>query len=100
LTDGDGQHRVLVGKVTVEKWLPGEIDLFTEEFFKQPADLPPGEVVDVAESIRLPDDLTPGTYSLSIAVVGEDDTKPVAQLGIKGRSDDGWYPLSTVTVAR
>ena len=100
LTDGDGDHYVFVGSVTAEKWLPGEIELFTEEFFKEPADLPPGEIVDVADSIRLPDDLSPGAYTLSLAVVGEEDTKPVVQLGIEGRSDDGWYPLSTITVTR
>ena len=70
-----GIIRVFVGNVTVDKWLPGEIELFTEEFFKQPADLPPGEIVDVADSIRLPEDLSPGTYTLSIAVVGEEDTR-------------------------
>ena len=75
------------------------IELFTDEFFKQPADLPPGEVVDVADSIRLPDDLSPGTYKLSVGVVGEEDTQPVVELGIEGRSEDGWYPLSTMTVS-
>ena len=100
LTGEDGQHQVFVGKVTVEKWLPGEIELFTEEFFKQPADLPPGEVVDVGDFIRLPDDLLPGTYKLSIAVVGENDTEPVVQLGIEGRNEEGWYPLSTVAIFR
>jgi hypothetical protein len=100
LTDGDGNHRVFVGGVTVEKWLPGVIELFTEEFFKQPADLPPGEIVDVNDSFDLPDDLSPGTHRLSIAVVGEGDTEPVVQLGIEGRSNDGWYPLSTLAVSR
>ena len=73
-----------MGLATVEKWMPGEIELFTEEFFEQPADLPPGQINDVADTIRLPDDLPPGTYKLSIAVVGEDDTEPVVQLGIEG----------------
>jgi hypothetical protein len=100
LTDGDGNHRVFVSNVTVNEWMPGEIELFTEEFFKQPADLPPGEVVDVADTIRLPRDLLPGRYTLSIAVVGEKDNDPVVQLGIEGRSAHGWYPLSTVTVSR
>jgi hypothetical protein len=100
LTDGDGDDQVFVGNVTVNKWLPGEIELFTEEFFKQPDDLPPGEIVDVAESISLPNDMSPGTYTLSIAVVGELDTEPVVQLGIEGRSGDGWYKLSTMTVNR
>ena len=100
LTDGDGHHRVFVGSVTVNEWMPGEIELFTEEFFKQPADLPPGEVVDVADSIHLPEDLPSGTYKLSIAVVGEENTEPVVRLGIEGRNEDGWYLLSTVNVSR
>jgi hypothetical protein len=100
LTDGDGNHRVIIGGVTVNEWLPGEVELFTEEFLKQPADLPPGKIVDVADTIRLPNDLPPGTYRLSLAVVGEEHTEPVVQLGIEGRSDDGGYPLSTVTISR
>ncbi len=100
LTDSQGLHQVFVGNVTVDQWLPGEIELFTEEFFKEPADLPPGEIVDVADSIRLPDDLSPGSYKLSIGVVSEKDTEPIVQLGIQGRSKDGWYPLSTMTISR
>ena len=30
-----------------------------------------------------------GTHTLSLGVVGQDVTKPVVQLGIKGRSEDG-----------
>jgi len=37
---------------------------------------------------------------LSIAVVCEEDSEPVVQLGIKGRSKDGWYPLSTLAISR
>lgn len=100
LTDGDGRHRVSVGRVTVDKWLPGEVELFTEEFFQQPADLPLGEVVEVADSVRFPDDLPPGTHTLSVGVVGEKGDRPVVRLGIKGRGDDGWYPLSSIVVIR
>lgn len=100
LTGNDGDPQVFVGGVTANRWLPGEIKLFTEQFFKEPADLPPGKVVDIADSIRLPENLKPGTYSLSVAVVGVKDSKPVVQLGIEGRSTDGWYPLSTLTVTQ
>ncbi|MHB8902211.1 MAG: hypothetical protein ACYC6Y_25925 [Thermoguttaceae bacterium] len=37
---------------------------------------------------------------VSVAVVGEMDQKPVVRLGIQGRTDDGWYPLSKISVAR
>ncbi len=96
LSNDQGYEKVLVGTVTVNKWLPGSVELFTAEFFKEPEDLPPGDVHSVADTISLPDDLSPGTYALSLAVIGRDDTKPVVQLGIKGRSEDGWYPLSTI----
>lgn len=99
LANEQGGERVVVSQVTVNKWLPGSIEPFTEEFFQEPADLPPGEVIDVSDSIPLPHDLSPGNYSLSIAVVGP-DSKPIVRLGIQGRSEDGWYPLSTLSVSR
>ena len=40
------------------------------------------------------------TYTLSIAVVGTEDATPTVRLGIKGRAEDGWYPLSTVAISR
>jgi hypothetical protein len=89
-----------VGLETVDQWMPGEIELFTEEFFEQPADLPPGPTNDVVETIPLPEDLPSGTFTLSIAVVGEHNNEPIVQLGIKGRGKDGWYPLSTITIVR
>ena len=100
LASGEGCQKVLVGQVTVNNWLPGSIELFTEDFFRQPADLPPGPIADVADAIRLPDDLPPGEYRLEIAVVGEDSETPVVRIGIKGRAADGWYPLSRITVAK
>jgi hypothetical protein len=100
LANSTGAARVFTSKITVNRWLPGSIVLFTEEFFKQPADLPPGEVANVQDTMPLPPDLAPGEYIVSIAVVGEKDEKPVVRLGIKGQDGDGWYPLSRVAVAR
>jgi hypothetical protein len=96
LTNGQGLQKVFVSKIAVNKWLPGSVELFTGDFFRQPPDLPPGEAIDVADAIPLPTDLPIGRYTLSIAVVGVDSERPIVQLGIKGRADDGWYPLSTV----
>ncbi|GAG20030.1 unnamed protein product [marine sediment metagenome] len=100
LSNDQGYAEVFVGKLTVDKWLPGSIELFTDEFFKEPKDLPPGEIIDVNDSMDLPDDLSSGAYKLSIAVVGETDTEPVVQLGVEGRNEDGWYPLSTLAISR
>ena len=100
LSNDNGDTATVVGLETVDQWMPGEIELFTEEFFEQPADLPPGPLNDVDETIHLPEDLPSGTYTLSIGIVGEDNTKPVVQLGMWGRDKDGWYPVSSMTISR
>jgi hypothetical protein len=99
-TDARGRSRVVVGKVTVNKWLPGSVKLFTKEFFAGSWDLPPGKVVRVSETISLPGDLPAGEHRLAVAVVGADSTKPVIRLGIRGRARDGWYPLSTIRLGK
>ena len=33
---------MIVSKTTVNRWLPGSIEMFTPEFFKMPKDLPKG----------------------------------------------------------
>jgi hypothetical protein len=98
LTNDLGQRQTLASNVTVNRWLPGSVELFTDEFFKTPPDLPPGDAVPVDDEIALPQALSAGDYTLSIAVVGSDGGEPVVQLGIKGRAADGWYPLSKLTV--
>jgi len=95
-----GVSRVFVGRVTVNRWLPGSVDPFTDEFLKEPKDLPPGEIVVVADSVSLPADLPAGEFTLSIAIVDGDRATPVVRLAIKGRADDGWYPLSKVTALK
>lgn len=100
LSDAHGFQKILVSKVTVNKWLPGSVELFTKEFFRQPADLPPGEIADVQDEIALPGDIPPGRYAFSVAVVGEQDEKPCVRLAIKGRTDEGWYPLSGLSISR
>lgn len=100
LADGEGYSRILVGSVTVEKWMPGSVELFTEPFMKQPPDLPPGEVVRIADRVTLPVDTPPAQYTLAVGIVGEDSTEPVVRLAVKGRSSDGWYPLSKITIVK
>jgi len=100
LTNAAGYRQALVGSVTVNRWLPGSIALFTEEFFRQPQDLPPGELVSVADAVTLPNDVPPGKYVLSVAVVADETAQPVVRLAIKGRQEDGWYPLSSIQVSQ
>lgn len=99
LTNENGFSKVIVGNTTVNRWLPGSIELFTEEFFKEPKDLPPGPIYDVSDKITLPADLPAGNYTFSVAIV-DDSSAPVVRLGINGRDKDGWYPLSKIQVAK
>jgi len=99
LTGKDGASRVLLGQTTVNRWLPGSVDLFTEAFFNDIPDLPPGSVNDVTEKFAVPADLPAGAYTLSVGIVDE-SASPAVRLAIKGRSADGWYPLSKVEVVR
>jgi len=99
LSNDSGFSKVIVSKTTVNRWLPGSIEMFTPEFFKMPNDLPSGEVNDVVGAVALPANLPAGPHTLSIAIVDASST-PIVRLGIKRRADDGWYPISKVQVAR
>jgi hypothetical protein len=100
LTGPDGSQHVVVGATTVSNWLPGSIELFTVDFPETVPDLPLGETHEVHDSITLPADLAAGDYTLAIGIVGEKNEKPVVRLAIKGRTQDGWYPLGTIEIAR
>lgn len=99
LTNKSGYTKTLIGTVTVEKWMPGSVETFTPEFFKEPADLPLGEIVEVVDRVVLPANMPAGTFRLSVGVVGEKTSQPVVRLGIKGRAEDGWYPLSELELS-
>ena len=100
LASSSGYQKTFVSDVAVNRWLPGSIELFTEDFFKELRDLPPGEIAAVRDTIALPPDIPPGAYTFSVAVVDGEVVKPVVKLGIKGRADDGWYPLSKFEVVK
>jgi hypothetical protein len=102
LTDPNGYAKTLVANVTVNTWMPGSVETLTKEFIKNPPDLPPGPVVEITDRVVLPRDLPAGTFQLAVGVVGESgnsaELEPVIRLGIKGRAEDGWYPLSKIQV--
>jgi len=99
LSADGGAVRTIPREITVNRWLPGSVELFTDEFLREPPELPPGKIDStVWDRVRIPGDLPAGTYTLSIAVVEPGSVKPAVQLGIKGRAADGWYPLSRLTV--
>ena len=100
LLNGNAGNKVLIGNLTVEKWMPGQVETFSDEFVKDPPELPSGPVVDETDSIIVPADMPAGTYKLEIGIVGEQIDKPVVQLGIKGRTRDGWYALSKIEITK
>lgn len=98
LTGQQGNRQLLFSQAAVKHWLPGSIELFTEDFFEQPKDLPPGEVNVVNDSLQLPPNIAPGEYTLSVGIVGAKDENPVVKLAIAGRAKDGWYPVSKIQI--
>ena len=91
-----GKARMFMTGTTVDEWLPGTVELFTDAFFKAPPDLPAGPPVQVRETLQLPRDLVAGEYALAVAIVGIHDKVPAVRLGIDGRGTDGWYELSNI----
>lgn len=69
---------VLRTNTDLRKWLPGDA-VFEDPLF-------------------VPEDLAAGNYELSVAMLDPVTLKPGIRLAIKGRGEDGWYPLGTVHV--
>jgi len=98
LSNDAGFEKILVGGATVNRWLPGSVELFTPEFLKEPKDLPDGAVHVVRDRLAL-NGVPEGVYALSLAVVDASST-PVVRLGIRGRAEDGWYRLSRIEIVK
>jgi hypothetical protein len=98
LTGEGGYAKVLVGRVTVEKWMPGTVATFTEEFMREPPDLPLGDVVEVGDRVVLAEETRTGRFRLAVGIVGENSSDPAVRLAVKGRDADGWYPLSEIEI--
>ena len=48
--------------------------------------------------VFVPDTLTPGEYSLRLALLDPRTLQPAVRLAIEGRDEDGWYGLGTLRV--
>jgi hypothetical protein len=96
---GGGSDFVITGKITADSWLPGDMKLIVADYLKNPVDLPDGVINNVNDTITLPAEIPAGNYRLSVGIIeNENDPKPVVQLGIKGKTDDGWYPVSEIRI--
>jgi len=69
---------VSVGRPSVKGWMPGPIRTSAPVFVSP--------------------DAPAGRYILSLAVVDIKTGEPAVRLAIGGRGEDGWYPLSAITV--
>ncbi len=96
LTGENGMSHFIPSNITVNHWMPGTVEPFTDAFLKSPPELPPGKVVEIADRVHIPKNLPPGRYRLALGVVDASSNKPIVQLGIAGRDEAGWYPLSAV----
>jgi len=84
----------------VRSWMPGHVEPFTEEFLREPPDLPPGPPNPLRGRLRVPAGTPPGACALEVAIVDPATRQPAIRLAIEGRRDDGWYTVSEVTVTR
>jgi len=50
--------------------------------------------------LSLPQNAAAGGYELALGLVPPDGERPEVKLAIEGRSQDGWYPLSKLTVTK
>jgi hypothetical protein len=57
----------------------------------------PGDIV-YDNSVFIPNDLPSGNYDVQISLVDHLNYEPRVKLAIKGREDDGWYPLGSIKV--
>lgn len=75
-----GSSVILRTAADLQKWLPGDA-VFEDPLF-------------------VPQDLAPGTYELSVAMLDPFTLQPGIRLAIEGRGNDGWYPLGNLRVSR
>ena len=71
---------VFLTEADIRKWLPGD-NLHDGAVFL-PADMPPGE------------------YELAVALVDPQTRAPKVKLAIAGATEDGWYPMGKLKVAK
>lgn len=57
----------------------------------------PGSHV-VTDTMQVPGTVSPGLYSLDVAILSEDGRLAYVDLAIEGKRDDRWYPVSQVTI--
>lgn len=64
---------------SVKKWLPGNTDVNT--------------------AIAIPNKIEPGEYDMEIGIVALPANKPVIQLAIQGKTEEGWYKIGKIQIS-
>lgn len=98
LRSEQGESHVHISEFAVNRLMPGQTAQFSGDFLDRPPELPPGEPVTMETDLRVPATLPPGEYEVAVAVLDEDGQTPAIRLAIVGREDDGWYPLSRISI--
>jgi hypothetical protein len=84
-------------------WLAVELRSATNSaVIRLPADVRkwlPGDAV-VDDSLYIPDNLAPGTYTFRVAMLDPRTQLPAIRFGIQGRQADGWYDLGTIVIGK
>jgi hypothetical protein len=60
----------------------------------------PGVQHEVEDAITLPKDISDGSYVLDVAILDQEGHAHFVDLAIEGKSQDRWYPISTVMIRR
>jgi hypothetical protein len=80
LKDESGNNKaVTMTEATILGWLPGEKNIIVK--------------------YKLPDDLQAGNYSLEMGVVFHSSIDHVIPIANKGKTNDGWYTVSSMKVS-
>ena len=69
---------IIIADADIRQWLPGD-NIYNKSFY-------------------LPGSMSPGKYTVQVAILDKSTRQPVVQLAIEGKEADGWYTLGAITV--
>jgi hypothetical protein len=58
----------------------------------------PGPSHRAEDTVVVPETVTPGSYTLDVAILSEDARSAVVELAIEGKRTDRWYAVSRVEI--
>ncbi len=76
----DSGEKVFITDADIREWLPGDI-IYDNTFF-------------------IPKDFPKGEYDLQVGIIDKIELKPVVNLAIEGRDNEGWYQLGKLKITQ